>query len=113
MALEKNSLSTKKNLTILVCTDKYLDHVVNLTKAAFAKGKQVSLFFTGKGVLLTLKPRFRELVGKATLRICDVSFRDNGLRGRENEIPGVSVNDFSTQAMNAEMLDSADRYLVF
>jgi predicted peroxiredoxin len=52
------------SLAILVSTDKHLDHVVNLTAAAFAKGKKVSLFFTGKGVLLTMRPRFEDLVGK-------------------------------------------------
>ena len=75
-------------LAILVSTDRHLDHVVNLTAAACAKGKRVSLFFTGKGVLLTMKPRFKELVGKAALHICDVSFRANGLHGRENEGAG-------------------------
>ena len=100
-------------LAIMVSTDKHLDHVVNLTTAAFAKGKKVSLFFTGKGVLLTLKPKFKALVGKAVLSICDVSFRANGLHGREHEVPGVTMDAFSTQAGNAEMLNMADRHLVF
>jgi len=100
-------------LGILVSSDKYLDHVVNLTQAAHAKGKQVSLFFTGQGVLLTMHPRFKELVGKAKLAVCDVSFRANGLQGRESEVPGVGFKDFATQAKNAEMLAQSDRYLVF
>jgi hypothetical protein len=100
-------------LAILVSTDKHLPHVVNLTTAAFAKGKRVRLFFTGKGVLLTVKPGFKDLVGKAELSICDASFRANGLHGREHEVPGVTTEDFSTQARNAQMLASADRYLVF
>ena len=90
-----------------------MGHVVNLTQAAHAKGKLVSLFFTGKGVLLTMDPRFKELVGKARLSICDASFRENGLHGRESEVPGVGFKDFATQAKNAEMLDQSDRYLVF
>jgi predicted peroxiredoxin len=100
-------------LGILVSSDKYLDHVVGLTQAAHAKGKRVSLFFTGKGVLLTMRPRFKELVGKAKLFVCDVSFRANGLHGREAEVPGVGFKDFATQAKNAEMLAQSDRYLVF
>ena len=56
-------------LGILVNTDKYLDYVVNLTRAAHLKGKEIQIFFTGKGVLLTLKPDFKELVGKAKLAI--------------------------------------------
>lgn len=109
---DKAAVSVTESLAILVSTDKHLDHVVNLTTAAFAKGKQVSLFFTGKGVLLTIRPQFKKLVGKATLSICDVSFRANGLHGREEEVPGVTVNNFSTQAKNAQMLASADRHLV-
>jgi predicted peroxiredoxin len=101
------------SLAILVSTDKHLDHVVNLTTAAFAKGKKVSLFFTGKGVLLTMQPKFKELAGKAELIICDASFRASGLHGREHEVPGVTMNDFSTQAKNAEILERADRHLVF
>lgn len=100
-------------LGILISSDKHLDKVVNLTGAAHAKGKQVSIFFTGKGVLLTLEPGFKHLVGKAKLSICDVSFRANGLHGREEEVPGVGFKDFATQARNAEMLNEADRYLVF
>ena len=100
-------------LGILVSSDRHLDYVVNITKAAHAKGKAISLFFTGNGVLLILAPQFKELVGKAELAVCDISFRAYGLHGRENEVPGVDHMDFATQARNAEMLSEADRYLVF
>ena len=113
MSRDKTAVSATESLAILVCNDKHLDHVVNLTMAASAKGKKVSIFFTGKGVLLTVKPEFRALVGKAVLSICDVSFRANGLHGREHEVPGVTMETFSTQTKNAEMLDRADRHLVF
>lgn len=101
------------SLGILVNTDKYFDYVINLTGAAYAKGKDVHIFFTGKGVMLTLKPGFKKLVGKAKLAVCDVSFRSHGLHGREGEIPGVGFKDFATQAKNAEMVAQMDRYVVF
>lgn len=101
------------SLGILVNTDKYLDYVVNLTRAAHSKGKDIQIFFTGTGVLLTLKPDFKKLVGKARLAICDVSFRSHGLHGREDEVPGVGFKDFATQAQNAEMVADMDRYMVF
>ena len=114
MPTQKESGAAGANsLVILVSSDRHLDHVINLTTAAFNKGKQVSLFFTGKGVLLTLDPRFKQLVGKASLSICDVSFRANGLQGREHEVPGVSMKDFATQAQNAQLLAGAHRHLVF
>jgi predicted peroxiredoxin len=97
-------------LGILVNTEKHLKNVIALTKAAHEKGKKVQIFFTGKGVLLTQQPEFAELVGKAKLSVCDVSFRANGLSG---EVPGVGFKDFATQARNAEMIDECDRYVVF
>jgi len=100
-------------LGILVSSDKHLDDVVNLTKAAHIKGKEVRIFFSGKGVYLTLKPEFKQLVGKAKLSVCDVSFRAYGFHGREEEVPGVGFKDFATQARNAEMIHQVDRYLVF
>ncbi len=97
-------------LGIMVSSDKHLDYVVKLTAAAKAKDIQVKLFFTGRSVLLTQKEDFKHLVGKAQLYVCDVSFRANGLEGKE--VPGVGFKEFVTQARNAEMLEECDRYLV-
>ena len=109
----KPDASDKDSLVILVTTDMHLGHVINLTAAAHAKGKRVSLFFTGRGVLLAFKPEFKQLTDIAAVNICDASFRANGLHGRECEIPGVAREDFATQAKNAEMLAGAHRHLVF
>ena len=98
------------NLGILVSSNKHLDYVIALTNAAHDKGKNVRIFFTGKGVLLTQKPEFEQLVGKAKLSVCDVSFRANNLSG---DVPGVGFKDFATQARNAEMIEWCDRYVVF
>ncbi|MGD9307702.1 MAG: hypothetical protein PVG51_01115 [Desulfosarcina sp.] len=114
VAVEDKAASRETDdLAILVSTDKHLDYLVNLTSAAFEKDKRVCLFFTGRGVLLTVQPEFKKLVGKAALRICDFSFRANGLDGREHEVPGVTKANFATQAENAEILAGAHRHLVF
>ena len=97
-------------LGILVSSNKYLDYVIALTTAAHDKGNSVQIFFTGQGALLTQKPEFEQLVGKAKLSVCDVSFRANSLSG---DVPGVGFKDFATQARNAEMIESCDRYVVF
>ena len=97
-------------LGILVGTNKHLDHVIDLTNAAHAKGKEIEIFFTGAGVHLTQDPRFSQLVGKAKLSVCDVSFRGFGLAG---EVPGVGFKAFATQARNADMINKCDRYVVF
>jgi len=99
-----------QKLGILVSSDKHLDYVVNLTHAAHAKGKNVEIFFTGKGVRLTHSPEFQKLVGKAKISLCDNSFRALGLEG---DVPGLEFKDFATQAKNAEIIKTSDRYVVF
>lgn len=99
-----------QSLGIMVSSDKHLDYVLNLTLAAHAQGHQIKIFFTGKSVLLTQEDDFEQLVGKALLYVCDVSFRANGLEGKH--VPGVGFKEFVTQARNAEMLEESDRYLV-
>ncbi len=98
-----------EKLGILVSSDKHIDYVVNLARAASQKGKEVELFFTGKGVLLTQLPDFKELVGKAKMTLCDVSFRALGLEG---DVPGLGFKDFATQAKNADLIEESDRYVV-
>ncbi|NOY69964.1 MAG: hypothetical protein GXP53_10860 [Deltaproteobacteria bacterium] len=97
-------------LGIVAGTDKHLDWVIKLADAAHVKGKKVEIFFTGFGVNLTQRPEFEQLVGKANLSVCDLSFRALGLTG---DVPGVGFKDFTTQAKNAEMLNECDRYIVF
>ena len=97
-------------LGILVSSNKHLDHIIHLAEAAHAKGKEVEIFFTGQGVLLTQSADFKRLVGKAKMSLCDVSFRALGLKG---EVPGFGFKDFATQAKNAEIIKNSDRYLVF
>ncbi|MDF1591761.1 MAG: hypothetical protein P1P89_09635 [Desulfobacterales bacterium] len=80
-----------KTLGILVSSDKHLDHIINLTTSAHAKGKEVEIFFTGNGVRLTQSPDFIKLIGKAKLSMCDVSFRALGFKG---EVPGLGFKDY-------------------
>ena len=99
-------------LGILVSSKNHLDYVVELVNAAHAKEKETQVFFTGPAVFLTLEPAFAKLEGKAKLWVCDVSFRSNGLHGREDDVPGVDYKGFATQGRNAEMLAEVDRYIV-
>ena len=98
-----------ETLGILVNSDKHLNYVISITEAAHAKGKDVRIFCTGKGVLVTQHPDWEKLPGKAKLSVCDVSFRSNNLEG---DVAGVGFKDFATQARNAEMVAECDRYLV-
>ncbi len=97
-------------LGILVTSDRHFRHVLGVTEAARRAGKKVTLFFTGRGVLLTQLPEFARLPGIAQVDLCEVSYRANGLEG---ELPGLNFRNFATQAKNAEMIEDSDRYLVF
>jgi hypothetical protein len=96
-------------LAIMVNTKGALPHLLGLVDAAARRGLPVVVFFTGEGVLLTQEPRFEELVGKAKMALCEVSFRALGLEG---EVPGMGYKDFATQARHAEMLEDYPHYLV-
>lgn len=99
-----------ETLGILVCSDKHLHYVVSLTTAAYKKGKSVFIFFTGAGVQLARTSKFQELVGKAKISLCDVSYRAFGFEG---DIPGLGSKDFASQVRNAEMVKDCDGYVVF
>ena len=97
-------------LGILVTSDRHFRHVVGVAEAAKKAGKEVTIFFTGEGVLLTGHPDFARLPAIAKVDLCEVSFQANGLEG---EVPGLNFKNFATQAKNAEMIEDSDRYLVF
>jgi predicted peroxiredoxin len=99
-----------KTLGMLVSSDRHLDYVIRLTDAAFSKGIEVKIFFTGNGVRLTRSPELKKLIGKAKMALCDVSFRALGFTG---DVAGMGFKDFATQAKNAEMVKDCDRYVVF
>ncbi|MEE8415855.1 MAG: hypothetical protein V3S05_06250 [Desulfobacterales bacterium] len=99
-----------ETLGILVSSDRHLDYIIKLTEAAHAKGKEVLIFFTGNGVLLTQSPEFEQLAGKAKMSLCDVSFKALGLKG---DVPGFGPKDFATQVNNAVMVEKSDGYVVF
>lgn len=99
-----------EKLGIFVATRNHLPHVIGLARAAKAAGKEVRIFFTGEGVLLSQDPRFGELLPVAKVGICEVSYNANGFKGKE--VPGLRYKDFVTQAFNAEMVEECDRYVV-
>ncbi|MFP3913140.1 MAG: hypothetical protein ACLFUT_13790 [Desulfobacteraceae bacterium] len=99
-----------KSLGVFVSSDKHLDKVINLCKAAKNKGVETTVFFTHTGTLLTQDPRFTELDGLAHLSLCNVGFESHGL---EPPVPGVGEKDYATQARNGEMIEDCDRYVAF
>ena len=99
-----------KTLGIFVSSDKHLDKIVEICKAAKNKEIDVNIFFTHLGTLLTQDPRFKELRGLANMAICKVGFESHGLKP---PVPGIEEKDYATQARHGEIIDECDRYLVF
>ena len=99
-----------ERLGILVTSNRSMRHVLGVTEAARRAGKEVTIFFTGEGVLLTGDPGFFRLTELAKVDICEVSYQANGLEG---DVKGLNFKNFATQAKNAEMIEDSDRYLVF
>lgn len=99
-----------RKLGIAVTTEKYMDHVLGFAQAAQNAGIDTEIFFTGDGVHVTQDSRFEQLLGKAKIGICEVSYFARGYRGVS--LPGISDKDFVTQGRNAEMVEECDRYLI-
>jgi len=108
-----------EKLGIFVTTDKHWDHLLNIAKAAVAKGKELIIFFTHMGVYLCKRDDFSELAkvveGHGKMSLCLYSFKDVHKLGDENTtIPGIAKEDFATQARHGEMIEElkeTDRYL--
>ena len=98
-----------KKLGIFVSSNRHLDKVIRLCNAAQKKEIEVNLFFTHKGTLLTQDPRFSELDG-LRISVCRVGFESHGLNP---PVPGIGEKNYTTQAINAELIDDCDRYVVF
>jgi len=108
-----------ETLGICVATKSRMAHVLGLARAARSAGKEVQVFFTGEGVLLTQDPRFSELLevaragssqSRGQVTVCEVSYIANGLKGKA--VAGLGDKDFVTQGRNAEMVEECLRYVV-
>jgi peroxiredoxin family protein len=99
-----------EKLGIFVSSDKNLRHLIEITKAAEAAGREVIIFFTHKGVLLTQEPEFQELVGHGRKKLCHVSYEAKGLSGKPT--PGLEAKDHGSQVQHGEMIDEVERYIV-
>ncbi len=100
----------RQKLGIMVETDRFFDHVVNLACAADSRKKDVKIFFTGRGALCLQTQEVRKLAGRARLFVCDASFREFGLADDSSGLEGVS---FVTQAVNIGLMKDCDRFVVF
>lgn len=97
-------------LGIFVNTDRHLDHVVGLVKAALAKGHEVAMFNMDDGTKLLGTPQLAELCRTkgVTMSFCDHSAK--GLKVATEGLPQEIV--CGSQFNNATMNHDADRLIV-
>lgn len=104
-----------EKLGIFVSTDEHWDHLLNIAKAAVAKGKELIIFFTHRGTFLCKRDDFSELAkvveGHGKMSLCLVSLKANKLGDENTPVPGIAKTDFATQARHGELVEEMDRYL--
>lgn len=105
--------NTKGKLAIIISGTEHVHHICGIIEAAFSDGREISLFITDKGTLLTENGEFVSAVKKnkvAAVSVCEHSCIENGVASR---IDGFR---YGSQFDNAKMvsgLDGNDRALIF
>lgn len=96
-------------LGILVITDRHLDDVLGLTKAAVSKGHEVVIFNMDVGTKLLGDDSFRQLCNTSgvTMAFCDHSTQKENVS--KEGIPEKIV--CGSQFNNATMMHEADRVI--
>jgi peroxiredoxin family protein len=108
-----------EKLGIFVSTDEHWDYLLNIARAAVAKGKELIIFFTHRGTFLCKRSDFSELAkvveGHGKMSLCLVSLKAHKLGDENTPITGIDKKDFATQARHGAMIEEikeTGRYLV-
>ena len=99
-----------KSIGIYVTSDRYLDKIIEICKAAKTKGVETKVFFTHTGTRLCMDNRMKELLDTATVALCKVGFDDNALNPEDGYIDKKA---YLSQSWHAEMIYDCNRYLTF
>lgn len=97
-------------LGILINTNRHLDHIVGITKAAINKGHEVIIFAMDKGTELAVSSRFKGLcrMENVTISLCRHSAEEHNVH--TDNIPSEIV--CGSQFNNAMMNNEADKIIV-
>jgi sulfur relay (sulfurtransferase) complex TusBCD TusD component (DsrE family) len=97
----------KKKLGILVNTDKNMQHLLGLCKAAKRAGVEVSIFVMDDGTHLIKKKSFKKLSDEGmSIAMCDHSYKEKGYTEKLKKIKHGSQFD------HAVIAHECDRYIV-
>ncbi len=99
-----------KTLGIYVTSDRHLEKLIQLCRAAKKKGVFLKLFFTHLGTRLAIDDRLIELTDLADVAFCKVGFEDYKLKFEDAKF---NEKGFASQSWHAEMVYDCDRYITF
>ena len=105
--------STRSNdvkLGILITTDRHLNHILGISRAASAKGHEVVIFAMNEGARLLDYSQFIRLceLDKTTMSLCSHSATEFGV-----DATGISKEIvIGSQFNNAMMINQADKVIV-
>jgi peroxiredoxin family protein len=100
----------EKSIGIYVTSDRHLEKIIKVCRAAKTKGVETRVFFTHTGTRLCMDDRMKELLNVATVALCKVGFEANEL---DPENGYVDKKAYLSQSWHAEMIYDCHRYLTF
>ncbi len=104
---------TNRKLGILVTSNRHINHLIGISKAAKKANKTIYLFLTHDGVSVTQDPRYQELaeLGIDDISLCNVRWEELGLQNAPRP-KGMTSSNMATQSRHVSMIETCDRYLV-
>jgi predicted peroxiredoxin len=97
-------------LGILITTDRHLNHILDISRAASAKGHEVTIFAMNEGTKLVANSEFIRLceLDNTTMSLCNHSATEFGV-----DTTGISKEIvIGSQFNNAMMNNQADKVIV-
>jgi predicted peroxiredoxin len=97
-------------LGILITTDRHLNHILDISRAASAKGHEVTIFAMNEGTKLLANSEFTRLceLDNTTMSLCNHSATEFGV-----DTTGISKEIIiGSQFNNAMMNNQADKIIV-
>ena len=97
-------------LGILITTDRHLNHIIGISRAASAKGHELAIFAMNEGTRLLGSPDFVQLCGldNISMSLCNHSATEFGV-----DTTGISKEIIiGSQFNNAMMNNQSDKVIV-
>jgi len=106
---QKGQSLPKMRLGIIVTTDRHIEDVIGLARAAIKKGHEVIIFNTDTGTRLLGEPSFRELCKEPRIKMSFCDYNVQKLNISKEGIPEEIL--CGSQYNNAVLVHNSDRVI--